>query len=238
MARRRWIADRHDEAAQRAWLTGANAEHLVRVLRAQPGQQYEIATPNGVFLGTIFSIAPDAVEFTLGESLQTATAPETHLLLSIFKFDRFEWALGKAVELGVTSITPVISARTEKHLATAADKRLERWRRIAKEAAQQSRQSSPPFVANPQPLEVAAKQSSGSLILLDETEQTRSLWSALTPDAATTLAIGPEGGWTPAELSFFSKAKWTPTTLGTSILRAETAVIAALALVNQARLQP
>src|SRR5438309_5316035 len=223
MARRRWIADRHDDSAQRAWLTGANAEHLVRVLRAQPGQQYEIATPNGVFLGTIFSIAPDAVEFTLGESLQTATAPETHLLLSIFKFDRFEWALGKAVELGVTSITPVISARTEKHLATAADKRLERWRRIAKEAAQQSRQSSPPFVANPQPLEVAAKQSSGSLILLDETEQTRSLWSALTPDAATTLAIGPEGGWTPAELSFFSKAKWTPTTLGTSILRAETA---------------
>ena len=238
MARRRWIADWHDEGAQRASLTGANAEHLVRVLRAQPGQKYEIATPSGVFLGTIFSIAPDAVEFTLGESLGTAATLETHLLLSIFKFDRFEWALEKAVELGVTSITPVLATRTEKHLAAAADKRVERWRRIATEAAQQSRQPSAPLLSNPQPLEVAAKQSSGSLILLDETEQERSLWSALTPDAATTLAIGPEGGWTAAELSLFSKAKWTPTTLGTSILRAETAVIAALALVNQARLQP
>ena len=69
-----------------------------------------------------------------------ATIPIT-LLLAVFKFDRMEWAIEKCTELNVTTIVPVIARRTEKHLALAAEKRVERWRRIAREASEQARRS-------------------------------------------------------------------------------------------------
>ena len=76
----------------------------------------------------------ERVEFVLGEEVGTAARrfPVT-LLLAVFKFDRMEWAIEKCTELNVTDIVPVIARRTEKHLAQAAEKRVERWRRIARE---------------------------------------------------------------------------------------------------------
>src|SRR5437868_8268457 len=156
MTRRRWIAD--EVSGNRAFLRGKNAAHLSRVLRARVGQQFEIATPLGVRMGKIVEIEPERVVFSTTDLTQSESAiatPKIHLYLAIFKFDRFEWAIEKCTELGVASLIPVVTRRTDSHLVPAALKRVERWRRIAHEAAQQSRRESEPELADPAKLELA-----------------------------------------------------------------------------------
>jgi 16S rRNA (uracil1498-N3)-methyltransferase len=150
-----------------------------------------------------------------------------------------EWAIEKATELGVAAIAPVISRRTEKHLAAAAQKRAERWRRIAHEAAQQSRRCDVPLVYDPEPLAARVRAASeAARIVLAEQERTTTLRNALeeavaaagTEMPALEIAIGPEGGWAPEEEALFDANGWRAASLGPRILRAETAAIAALAV--------
>lgn len=240
MTRRRFIADEVDGSA--ASLTGQNAAHLVRVLRARIGQEYEIAANGNVRIGKITSVTHDRVEFELGEEIEAGTTTSITLLAAIFKFDRFEWAIEKATELGVTRIVPVIARRTDAHLAQAAAKRVERWRRITHEASQQSRRIQPPDIADPIKLKAAIAtepcsadapvRDSQLKILLSESEEDRSLRSILETARAESisLSVGPEGGWTDDELQLFAVSGWTSASLGPTILRAETAVVAALAI--------
>lgn len=232
MTRRRWIADRVE--GNRAFLTGKNAEHLARVLRARVGQEFDIATGDQVRLGRVASISNEAVEFELGNAVATTREGRVSLVLAVFKFDRMEWAIEKATELGVASIQPVIARRTEMHLATAAARRVERWRRIAREAAQQSRRADIPNIADPVRLKDALSLEADMKIVLSENERGLMLKDALeqltTGDRRVATAIGPEGGWTEDELHEFAAAGWTPASLGPTILRAETAAIAALAI--------
>ena len=239
MTRRRFIADRWDRSAASAELVGPQALHLGRVLRAEPGQVYDLVAGGFLHRAEITAVSLPAgterITFRLHEELEAAVALPLHLLLAIFKFDHLEWAIEKATELGVARITPVLARRTEKHLARAAGKRVERWRRIALEATKQSRRTTPPELDDPLPLRdaLAALDPSASRILLSEVEQAHPLASALRSLAATAsvvLAIGPEGGWTPEELAFFTAEAWEPVTLGPRILRAETAAIAAVAI--------
>src|SRR5579885_1808941 len=137
MTRRRWIADTWDEGT--ASLTGEQAAHLIRVLRAQAGMEYDIVAGNRVWHAVMAGIPGDAVRFNLVAEVEADPALPITLLLSIFKFDRLEWAIEKATELGVERIIPIIARRSEKHLVQSAEKRVERWRKIAREAAQQSR---------------------------------------------------------------------------------------------------
>ena len=233
MTRRRWIADHWTGST--ATLEGEQAQHLSRVLRAQPGMEFDVVAGGHAWLARITSLKRDLVEFELLEELAAAAALPATLLLSVFKFDRMEWAIEKAVELGCSRILPVLAERTEKHLAQAAGKRLERWRRIALEAAKQSRRGDLPDIAEPLRLPQAlAENSSAHRILLSETEEDQSLLRILETGFATrgdlALAIGPEGGWTPGEISAFMHAGWQSATLGPRILRVETAAIAALSI--------
>ncbi len=230
MTRRRWIADRAQ--GDRAFLLGPNAVHLFRVLRAKPGQQFDIAADGVLRLGTVLSASAEQVEFELGPQVESEQLREVAVYLSIFKFDRMEWAIEKLTELGVSRIQPVIAARTEAHLAKAAEKRLERWRRIAHEAAQQSRRLDPPEISPPATLKNAIISANGCRIVLSEYEKDVSLLSVLegrTPPVV--LALGPEGGWTQQEAKVFHDSDWIAASLGSTILRAETAAIAALAVV-------
>ena len=239
MTRRRWIADTWNDAT--AALHGDQAQHLSRVLRAQPGMEFDVVAGGRAWLARIASIDRDSVHFTLLRELQTAPALPVTLLLSIFKFDRMEWAIEKAVELGCSRILPVIAERTERHLAQAAGKRVERWRRLALEAAKQSRRSDLPEIADPSRLTALAAGEPAAAplrILLSETEEDQPLLRVLqeSPNAVEgiMLAVGPEGGWTAAEIAMFTGAGWHSVSLGQRILRVETAVIAALAVVNAA----
>src|SRR5277367_2785319 len=247
MTRRRFIADTSTPTT--ATLLGDQASHLARVLRATPGQLYDIVANGFLHRAEITSVSENEVLFTLHEELETDAALPLHLLLAVFKFDHMEWAIEKATELGIAKITPILARRTEKHLAQSALKRSERWRRIALEASKQSRRTTIPEVSDPIPLKQALEQEkSPNRILLSETEQALTLTAALedsnrhhaiaseqpNPDPPIThaLAIGPEGGWTPEEISLFTQHNWQPVTLGPRILRAETAAIAAIAIAS------
>jgi len=221
-----------------AWLRGAAAAHAVTVLRAKVGQEYEVACQGRVFLGRITSISSTDVCFTLGEELPTLIVDGClTLAAAIFKFDRFEWLVEKATELGVTCIQPLVTRRTDRHLAQAAPKRVERWQRVAHQASEQSRRHSVPaiepplmlndyleaMVAGPHSLWLVEGGAGQALLpVLTEVEFTRALC----------LAVGPEGGWAAEELTAGERAGFRPVTLGPKILRAETAAIAALAVVQ------
>jgi 16S rRNA (uracil1498-N3)-methyltransferase len=239
MTRRRWIADASTETT--AILLGAQAEHLARVLRAQPGTEADIVANGRVFHATIASVSAEEVLFTLIAELTAEPALPVTLLLSVFKFDRMEWAIEKATELGVATIVPVIARRTEKHLAQAADKRVERWRRLAHEAAKQSRRADLPIIEEPIALPARLQQPSAAHhILLAENELDITLRQRMETALAASgselsdieIAIGPEGGWTNDELALFAKHNWQPASLGPRILRAETAAIAAIAITS------
>ncbi len=242
MTRRRWIADDYMPAEghpTHAALTGDQAAHLARVLRAEPGQVFDVVAAGFLHRAQITAVAPERVDFVLHEELESDAAMPLHLYLAVFKFDHLEWAIEKATELGVARITPVLARRTEKHLAQASMKRVERWRRIAHEASQQSRRTRVPVVDDPAVLKIAlAGEDAATRILLSETEQTLTLANALgaprlaseTWDRNVALAIGPEGGWTADEMGLFTQHSWKHVTLGPRILRAETAAIAAIAI--------
>jgi 16S rRNA (uracil1498-N3)-methyltransferase len=228
MTRRRWIADEFSN--HQATLLGPNAAHLARVLRARVGQQFEIVCGPLVRLGTIASVSDVRVEFSLGDLLPAAAERELILVAAIYKFDRFEWAIEKCTELGVTQIIPVVARRTDAHLAAAAGKRLERWRRIAHEASQQSRRLHPPQIGEAIKLKSALSLEAPTRLLLNENEHSESFRDALTAAGRPiAFAVGPEGGWAPEELAEFAAAGWRSVTLGATVLRAETAAIAALA---------
>ena len=235
MTRRRWIAD--EVSGDRAALVGEHADHLVRVLRARVGQDFDIATRSAVWRGRITLIKEGRVEFDLGEEVSGASLSEITLVLAVFKFDRLEWAIEKCTELGVSRIVPVIARRTDTHLAAASAKRVERWQRIARQASEQSRRSSPPEIATPVKLLEVLNLQAPLRIVLAESEERNLLCDVVKPDLAQSgiaLAIGPEGGWTTDELQSFQQAGWISASLGNTILRAETAAMAATAIVASA----
>jgi 16S rRNA (uracil1498-N3)-methyltransferase len=230
MTRRRWIAD--EFSGNQAALTGDHADHLVRVLRARVGQEFDIATGSTVRRGRIVTIEDGRVEFELGDEVPAVAIPNITLLLAIFKFDRMEWAIEKCTELGVSRIVPVIARRTDAHLASAAAKRAERWRRIALQASEQSRRAAPPAITDAMKLAAATALPGLLRIVLAESEKQTSLHDVLdSAEGEILLAIGPEGGWAEDELQLFQEAGWTSASLGPTILRAETAAIAAVAVV-------
>lgn len=238
MTRRRWIAEHWDEAT--ATLAGAQAEHLARVLRAQVGMQADVVAGGKVFHAEVAAVAPTEVRFNLMAEISAEPALPVTLVLAVYKFDRMEWAIEKATELGVATIVPVIARRTEKHLAQSAAKRVERWRRIAHEAAQQSRRSDLPLIEDPRPLALFAKApGTATRLVLAEQERTTTLRHALKEQLEACgeempsfeMAIGPEGGWAPEEEALFDANGWRAVSLGPRILRAETAAITALSVV-------
>jgi 16S rRNA (uracil1498-N3)-methyltransferase len=175
----------------------------------------------------------DRVEFDLGEVISAAPLAKITLVLAIFKFDRLEWAIEKCTELGVSRIVPVISRRTDAHLAAASMKRVERWRPIARQAAEQSRRAAPPEIAAPIKLSDALNLPEALRVVLAESEEQTLLRDVLQAHATAggiALAVGPEGGWAEDELQLFQQAGWISASLGNTILRAETAAIAAIAV--------
>ena len=242
MTRRRWIAEHWDEAT--ATMVGAQAEHIARVLRAQAGMQTEVIAGGRVFHAEVAAVKlagqESEVRFTLLSELEADPALPVTLVTAIYKFDHMEWAVEKATELGVAGIAPVIARRTEKHLAQAAAKRVERWRRIAHEAAKQARRSDVPVIYDPVALAARiSAESSATRIVLAEQERSTTLRNALDEAIeaagdqmpALEIAIGPEGGGAPNEEALFDANGWPAVSLGPRILRAETAAIAALAVV-------
>jgi 16S rRNA (uracil1498-N3)-methyltransferase len=235
--RRRFFVDQVRNG--HAEISGQDARHLTRVLRVEAGQRYEISDNRNVYLAEIETARKEHVIFRTIEKL-AAEEPPLHVILcaAIVKFDHFEWMIEKATELGAAQMIPVIAARTEKGLDKAAHKRLERWRRIGMEASQQSRRAHLPEICDPVEFAEALAIGATHRYALDENPAAPPLSGALpaqrTPGDRVALLIGPQGGWTEEEREEFNAAGWRPVSLGPLILRAETAAIAALAVIDSA----
>ena len=234
--RRRFFVEKFQD--HRAVMEGEAAHHVGRVLRAQPGQLYELSDGFRVCLGRIESVGRDKVEFALLEDLPAHhPSLDLTLLLAVVKFDMFEWAIEKATELGVTTIVPLAAARSEKALLSAAAKRAERWNKLLLEASQQSRRLRVPVLLEITKPEAAfASQKNGLCVMLSERADAPPLRKVLAGQqtAKATLAIGPEGGWTDAEFEAARQGGFQEASLGKLILRTETAVVTALASLNYA----
>jgi 16S rRNA (uracil1498-N3)-methyltransferase len=222
-----------------AEIEGDQARHLTRVLRVEPGQRYEISDNRHVYLAEIETARKEQVVFRTLEQL-APEPPCVHITLyaALIKFDHFEWMIEKATELGVAEIIPVECSRSERGLQHAAPARLERWRKIALEASQQARRAHLPLIQEATVLADALPSAAGYRYALDEEPGSLPLAAALpvARDAADSVAllVGPEGGWTDAERAAFVSAGWTQVSMGPLVLRAETASIAALAVVRNA----
>jgi 16S rRNA (uracil1498-N3)-methyltransferase len=229
--RRRFFVDEVRDG--KAELSGEDAKHLTRVLRVEAGQRFEISDNRNVYLAEIETARRELVIFRTVEKL-AMPEPGARLVLcaALFKFDRFEWMIEKATELGVSEIVPVETTRSERGLERAAKKRVERWRRIALEASQQSRRAILPVVHDPVAWRDALSVPAQRRYALDESPNVKA-WPR-TPGDSGSVAIlaGPEGGWTDEERQSFAAAGWTGVSLGPLILRAETAAIAALAIAS------
>jgi len=235
MARRRFfVPGIHSGTAE---LTGDDAEHLVRVLRAEAGQVYEICDNQQVYLARIEVARKSSVVFQIIEKLPPALAEaELILVTALFKFDRFEWLVEKATELGVARIIPFAATRTEKGLALAARKRAARWERIAQEASEQSRRSRLPVIEPVVEWGEALATPATVRLLLDEDAEAPPAASVIPHERQVSdsiaVLLGPEGGWTPEEHRAAIDGAWKPVSLGRSVLRAETAGLAGLAVVR------
>jgi 16S rRNA (uracil1498-N3)-methyltransferase len=236
MARRRFFV----EAIERgfAQITDQDAHHLTRVLRVEPGQKFEISDNARLYLAEVETARKDLVRFRI---LETMDMPEpivhVSLFASLIRFERFEWLIEKATEVGATDVTPVQTERSEKGLEQAALKRLPRWRRIARESSEQSRRARLPNIESPVDLAEALRNGQGHRYALEEAGAPPIL--SVLPDARqpgerVALLVGPEGGWTDRERAAVAAAGWTAVSLGQNILRTETAAIAALAIINSA----
>jgi len=239
--RRRFYVDSF--AGDRARLAGEDAHHLGRVLHAEPGQLYELSDGSSVFTARIERISPNQIDFSLVEKLPVSAAaasPEIVVLLAIVKFDRFEWALEKATELGADAIVPLTAERSAKALVMAAPKRAERWRKILRESAQQARRLRPPVLEAAMRAGAAFAEAAAGLKILFSERASAAPARVVFEGAASqgkreagagqvTLAFGPEGGWTEEEFEAAAAAGFQEASLGRNILRTETAVIAGLA---------
>ncbi len=244
--RRRFFVERFQNGS--ASIEGDAAHHLGRVLRVESGQLFELSDGETVWLARTGRVTRDQIDFSLLEEISVPRpSVSVALLLSIVKFDRFEWAIEKATELGVDEILPLAAERSEHGLIDAAGKRAERWKKILVESAQQSRRVRVPSLDEiAQPRDAWKAAPSGIRLLLSERAGAAPMRDLLEPAAAqvngldpgdvpyVSLAIGPEGGWTEGEFSSAQACGFSEVSLGANILRTETCVCAALAAVQYA----
>ena len=231
MARRRFFVDQVRNG--HATMAGDEAHHLFRVLRVEAGQKFEISDNSRVWLAEVKTARKSEVCFTIIQELPSGPElPEVILYLALVKFDRFEWAVEKATEMGATRVVPVDTTRTDQGLFQGAAKRVERWRRIAREASEQSRRLAPPEIADPAKFSAIHNSAPANRYVLDEQPGAPTL-AKIIRAAPVAVFIGPEGGWTDAERATLAASGWVAASLGPLILRAETAVCAALAVTAQ-----
>jgi len=234
MALRRVFVDGVNDG--RAVAGGPRAHHLARVVRMKVGETVEVSDGIEAWTAVAESVGPKEVVFTTVELLPApAAAARLELHLALIKLPRFEWALEKATELGVSAIVPIAAERSDGGLVKAAPKRVERWERIAEEAAQQSRRLAAPAIDAPVTLAAALDRPAELRCFIDFTgaEPAAGLIKGLGSAATVAIFVGPEGGWSDEELALARNAGTEAISLGPNVLRSETAALAAVSVMGR-----
>lgn len=209
------------------------AQHLIRVLRLREGDACVLFNGDGhdhdariVAIGKRETQA----EITARRRIDNESPLRITLLQGIARGEKMDWIVQKATELGVARILPVASERSDVRLDEArAHKRHAHWREIAISACEQSGRAVLPELLPTQPLASATRRCDGAGFILDPASGASIKSVASTLSTASTLAIGPEGGWSPRDLEQLREAGFCGLRLGPRVLRTETAGIAAIA---------
>jgi len=209
------------------------ARHVIQVLRLRQGDPLILFDGSGRDYGAeLVSAARGETGARLGNPgpIEPEARLASHLWLGISRGERMDFALQKAVELGVSAVQPLLCARTVVKLdANRREKRLAHWRGVIIAACEQSGRRRLPALAEPAAPEAVFTQATGTRLLLDP-EAEVGLPDLPMPVDGITLLVGPEGGLTPAERAAARDAGFTGVRLGPRILRTETAPLAALAV--------
>lgn len=220
-------------------LTGEDARHIGCALRMQPGEPLTVCDGAGTdYACVLTAVQPAAVTARVLDVQPSAGEPDIQaaLYMALPKADKMELIVQKATELGATEIVPFLSSRcVSRPERKALDKKCARWRKIAAEAAGQCGRGRIPAVRDCVPFETAVKLAVGAALplMLYEAERENSLRAALTaaPLQTVSIMVGPEGGFSPEEVAQATGAGLRSVSLGTRILRCETAPLAALAAI-------
>jgi 16S rRNA (uracil1498-N3)-methyltransferase len=210
--------------------------HLRDVLRMKAGDQAQVFDGDGrEFLVEVISISKKETLLRVVREI-APPAPESDLDLtivaSVYKNDKLDLVIQKAVELGVARLAPIVTFRSETTLS-AAIKRVERWRKIALEATKQCERAKVMAVADPLEFGVFIKQvgvASGPLLMFSEKDG-KGLPELIAAKKITAL-VGPKGGWEDSEIKIAEERGFTPVKLGRRIMKAETAAITFAALLQ------
>ena len=232
MSIRRFLVS--DLTGDRIQVTGGEAAHALKVLRLSKGDPVILFDGRGAEAeGTIGAVDREAFEVEV--SMRRAKSPrmtrELTIAAAIPKGERADWMIEKCAELGVARLVPLVCERSQ---VKPGEAKLERWRRKAAEAAKQSRQASMMDIKALQPLgEYIASVAADSGLLFGDGNASQSMQEAIADRSAGTnwvICIGPEGGFTEEERKTLCARGAQPVSLGPTILRVETAVVAAAAV--------
>ncbi len=211
--------------------------HLLHVLRLKAGDPLECFDGSGrSYAGRIIRCLPDVLTISIDRRMEEPP-PLLRLTLAqaLIKPERFEWVIEKATELGVSRIVPIVTSRTTVQ-RSSGNARLSRWRRIAEAAATQCGRSTLPVIEEPQRLERFLETLDGCQTLLPTlTEAGRPLTQylrGLQRAEDIVVLIGPEGDFSPQEVTLAKRHGAHPVRLGRLILRSETAAVAMLTLLQ------
>jgi 16S rRNA (uracil1498-N3)-methyltransferase len=215
------------------------SRQLNLVLRLKPGTMVTVLDGTGIeYSVTLTEVNSNTSLGDIIDNRAAATEPHTHLtlLLGLTQREKFEWMLQKCTEVGVTMFVPVISSRSLVQSGREVLGKYERWQRILREAAEQSHRGVIPGLHEPMTLKEAvnlADFSEHCRLIPWEEEKSLSIRAALIQNRSekVVLAVGPEGGFSEAEVSMAKLAGFLPVSLGPRILRMETAAITSASLV-------
>jgi 16S rRNA (uracil1498-N3)-methyltransferase len=225
----------------RAVLRGSEAHHLRNVLRAKPGRVVELMDGSGcVWRAVVGQCSESGVDLFEVELLETTSAAaQLGLIQSLCRADKLEWVLEKCTEIGIDDIYLLEAARSIVRIPRERlDTKMNRWQKIIVAAAKQSRRSTLPVLHPPSSLSLLCGElPPGLKILLSENEHDSSLKSILRSASwqRAIFCIGPEGGWTEAEHRELVGSGFQPASLGSQILRTETAALVVAAILKYER---
>jgi len=223
--------------AGRLVIEGDEHRHLARAARVRAGEEIWLFDGSGRrALARVENVGPDRTEVAVLRTEGAADGPRTRIVLAqaLIEAKKLESVLEKAAELGCAEFVPVASARSLKAAGERTDRKLERWRRIAREAAKQCKSRLLTGVRPPRRLaDLIADPGAERRLFLSEHggRALKDIVTAAAPPASVVLLVGPTGGWTAGEEAALRAAGFEAVSLGRRVLRAETAAVAGAALI-------
>ena len=229
-----------DQQTGRGALAGDEASHLIRVLRLGVGAEIDAFDGRGsMYRAAVSALTRDVVSLTILGSVAPAPEPAIRVTVAmgVLKSDKMDSVVRDVTMMGAAVVQPIVSMRSETTLATLAKAhRAERWQRIAVSSVKQCGRAVVPGIPLPLNLSdwLGRAAPDATLALVEPSAGGGRVLSELPRRDVVNLLVGPEGGWTPEELSLMEEAGVTSVSLGARTLRAETAPLVALAAVFEA----